>query len=172
MRDPVGIGNQRETRRRAHRAAQRRRHLHAHARWKLAPRRHLLRQLLARHVPRAMVIGVLTVLGVYLLLNLAFVRVLGIAGIAGESFVAARAAQAVFGATGEQVVNVIMLVTLVGVKAATSAQEPSASSQAPRGLARAAEELVSSPSPWSRSGCRRCANRCGWNSSACNAKRA
>ena len=44
-----------------------------------------------RGIPRAMVIGVLLVILIYVLVNVAFVRVLGIDRMAGDPFVAASA---------------------------------------------------------------------------------
>jgi len=67
-----------------------------------------------REIPRAMFIGVLTVLLVYLALNAAFLHVLGISGLAGEKFPAAATALAVFGAKGESVVRAVIAVTLLG----------------------------------------------------------
>lgn len=67
-----------------------------------------------RETPRAMLIGVVTVLVVYLALNAAFIHVLGIAGLAGEKFPAAATAKAVFGANGESIVRAVIAVTLLG----------------------------------------------------------
>ncbi|MGN6391374.1 MAG: APC family permease, partial [Gemmatimonadales bacterium] len=44
-----------------------------------------------RNIPRSMVFGVLAVILIYVLVNVAFVRVLGIHGMAGDPFVAASA---------------------------------------------------------------------------------
>jgi APA family basic amino acid/polyamine antiporter len=66
-----------------------------------------------RDIPRAMIGGVLVVLAIYLLLNLAFVRVLSIEEMAGDPFVAATAATRVFGPSGDTVLRVLMIVSLV-----------------------------------------------------------
>ncbi len=69
----------------------------------------------AREIPRSMTFGVLAVVAVYLALNGAFLHVLGISGLAGEKFAAAAAARVVFGAAGELIVRVIMLVSMLGL---------------------------------------------------------
>ncbi len=66
-----------------------------------------------RDVPRAMIGGVLVVLAIYLLLNLAFVRVLSIEEMAGDPFVAATAATRVFGPAGDTVLRVMMIFSLI-----------------------------------------------------------
>jgi APA family basic amino acid/polyamine antiporter len=68
----------------------------------------------AREVPRAMAGGVITVTLVYLVMVGAFLYTLGISGLAGEKFAAAAAAKAVFGATGERIVSVVMVLSLLG----------------------------------------------------------
>lgn len=68
----------------------------------------------AREVPKAMAGGVIAVTLVYLILTGAFLYTLGISGLAGEKFAAAAAAKAVFGATGERVVSVVMVLSLLG----------------------------------------------------------
>ena len=50
--------------------------------------------------PASMVLGVLLVILIYVLVNVAFVRVLGIGRMAGDPFVAASAGKALFGAAG------------------------------------------------------------------------
>ncbi|MDQ8165292.1 MAG: APC family permease [Gemmatimonadota bacterium] len=67
-----------------------------------------------REVPRAMAGGVITVTLVYLILTGAFLYALGISGLAGEKFAAAAAAKAVFGATGERIVSIVMVLSLLG----------------------------------------------------------
>jgi APA family basic amino acid/polyamine antiporter len=68
----------------------------------------------AREIPRAMAGGVLVVTLVYLLMVGAFLYTLGIAGLAGEKFAAAAAAKSVFGDTGERIVSVVMVLSLLG----------------------------------------------------------
>lgn len=66
-----------------------------------------------RNVPRAMIGGVLLVLLIYLTLNLAFVRVLPVAEMAGDPFVAATVAKRLFGPSGDTILRVIMIVSLL-----------------------------------------------------------
>ena len=67
-----------------------------------------------RQVPRAMAMGVISVMVVYVALNWAFVHTLGIAGLAGEKFAAQAAAVAVFGTGGERLVSAVMALSLLG----------------------------------------------------------
>jgi basic amino acid/polyamine antiporter, APA family len=66
-----------------------------------------------RDIPRAMIGGVLLVLGIYLLLNAAFLRVVPIREMAGDTFVAATAAARLFGPRGDLVLRIVMIVSLV-----------------------------------------------------------
>jgi APA family basic amino acid/polyamine antiporter len=71
-----------------------------------------------REVPRAMIGSVLSILGIYLLLNLGLVYVLTMDQIAGNNFALGLAAQRIFGAHGDTVVRSVMIVSLVsGVNA-------------------------------------------------------
>lgn len=65
-----------------------------------------------KDIPRSMAGGVVAVIVIYLLLNVAFLRVLGTAGMAGEPLVAATAARRIFGAHGDTVVRAVLLVSL------------------------------------------------------------
>ena len=67
-----------------------------------------------REIPRAMFGTVAAVAAVYLLLNVAFVRLLGLPAMAGDPFVAATAAQRVFGRHGDTIIRVIMIVSILG----------------------------------------------------------
>jgi APA family basic amino acid/polyamine antiporter len=67
-----------------------------------------------REIPRAMFGSVAAVVAVYLLLNIAFVRLLGLSAMAGDPFVAATAAQRVFGRHGDTVIRLIMIVSILG----------------------------------------------------------
>jgi basic amino acid/polyamine antiporter, APA family len=67
-----------------------------------------------RGVPRAMVFGVLLVILIYVLVNVAFVRVLGMARMAGDPFVAASAVKVLFGARGDLVIRLLVLLSLLG----------------------------------------------------------
>ena len=66
-----------------------------------------------RNIPRTMIGGVLLVLAIYLSLNAAFLRVIPIREMAGDPFVAASAAARLFGPTGDMVMRMVMLVSLV-----------------------------------------------------------
>lgn len=66
-----------------------------------------------RDIPRAMAGGVLAVIAIYLLLNVAFLHVLTPARMAGESLVAATAAREIFGEMGDTVVRGILLISLL-----------------------------------------------------------
>ncbi len=65
-----------------------------------------------RDIPRAMAGGVLAVIAIYLLLNLAFLHVLSPARMAGQDLVAATAAREIFGERGDTVVRAVLLVSL------------------------------------------------------------
>ena len=67
-----------------------------------------------RGIPRAMVLGVLLVLLIYVLVNLGLVRVLGIDRIAGDPFVAATAGKALFGERGDLVIRSLVLLSILG----------------------------------------------------------
>jgi len=66
-----------------------------------------------RGIPRAMVLGVLLVILIYVLVNLALVRVLGIAQMAGDPFVAASAGKALFGDRGDLVIRSLVLLSIL-----------------------------------------------------------
>jgi APA family basic amino acid/polyamine antiporter len=66
-----------------------------------------------RNVPRSMVFGVLAVILIYVLVNIAFVRVLGIPGMAGDPFVAASAGKALFGNPGDLVIRLLVLLSIL-----------------------------------------------------------
>lgn len=67
-----------------------------------------------RTIPRAMIGGVLTVLAIYLLLNLAMVRVLGLARMAGDPFPASSVGLVLAGPTGELVLRLVVLGSILG----------------------------------------------------------
>jgi basic amino acid/polyamine antiporter, APA family len=66
-----------------------------------------------RAIPRSMVLGVLLVILIYVLVNVAFVRVLGLSRMAGDPFVAASAGEALFGARGDLVIRLLVLVSIL-----------------------------------------------------------
>ena len=67
----------------------------------------------ARDVPRSMFGGVLAITAIYLLVNLAFMRVLPMGAMAGEPFVAGAAATALFGVRGDALIRGLVLVGLL-----------------------------------------------------------
>jgi APA family basic amino acid/polyamine antiporter len=66
-----------------------------------------------RGIPRAMILGVLLVMLIYVLVNVAFVRVLGIERMAGDPFVAATAGKALFGDKGDLVIRCLVLLSIL-----------------------------------------------------------
>jgi len=66
-----------------------------------------------RDIPRSMIGGVLLVLVIYLALNMAFLRVLPIEEMAGDAFVAATVGERLFGSSGDTVVRVLTVVSLI-----------------------------------------------------------
>ncbi len=67
----------------------------------------------ARNIPRAMFGGVLSVMVIYLLLNIAFLRVVPLATIAGQNLAAGVVAQHLFGPYGDSVLRSLMIVALI-----------------------------------------------------------
>jgi APA family basic amino acid/polyamine antiporter len=66
-----------------------------------------------RDIPRAMLGGVLGVIAIYLLVNVALLHVLGMDGLRGSTFAVGAAAESIFGAQGQTIVRVIMLISLI-----------------------------------------------------------
>ncbi len=66
-----------------------------------------------RDIPRAMVGGVLAIIAIYLLVNLAFLYVLPMAKLAGDPFVAGTAALVVFGPSGERIIQVLVILSML-----------------------------------------------------------
>jgi APA family basic amino acid/polyamine antiporter len=65
-----------------------------------------------RNLPRAMIGGVVAVIGVYLLVNVALLRVLPVSELARSTLPAADAAQLVLGGHGRQIITILSLVSL------------------------------------------------------------
>jgi APA family basic amino acid/polyamine antiporter len=65
-----------------------------------------------RQIPRSMFTGVIAVIAIYVLVNAAFVYVLGMRGLAASDFAAGAAAQALFGARGDTVIRALLVVAL------------------------------------------------------------
>ncbi len=67
-----------------------------------------------RDIPRAIFRSVFTIIAVYLLLNLAFLWVLPISRMAHAPFVGGLVAEALFGARGNLIITVIVMISLLG----------------------------------------------------------
>lgn len=67
----------------------------------------------ARNLPRSMVGGVLLTFAIYMLVNLAFLRVLPLPSLAASKLPAADAAQAIFGARGGEIITLLSLLSLL-----------------------------------------------------------
>jgi APA family basic amino acid/polyamine antiporter len=67
----------------------------------------------ARNVPRALFGGVLSVIAIYLLVNLALLYVLPIGRIAGQDFAAGAAAEVLFGTYGDTVFRTLTIVSML-----------------------------------------------------------
>jgi APA family basic amino acid/polyamine antiporter len=77
-----------------------------------------------RRFPLAITAGMITVVTLYLLLNFAYQRVLGVAGIADSKLVAAALSRATFGPSGEVLVSVAVFLSAAGFVNATIIQMP------------------------------------------------
>ena len=66
-----------------------------------------------RDVPRALFGGVLLIIGIYLLVNLALLYVLPLSQIAGQDFAAGVAAQAIFGKHGETILLSLTIISML-----------------------------------------------------------
>jgi len=66
-----------------------------------------------REIPRAIFGSVFSIMGIYLLLNLAVLYVLPMNQIAGNNFVLGTAAERVFGTYGDTVIRAIMIISLL-----------------------------------------------------------
>jgi basic amino acid/polyamine antiporter, APA family len=77
-----------------------------------------------RRFPVAIAAGMLTVVTLYLLLNLAYERVLGVSGIAASKLVAATLSGALFGAPGAIVISLAVFCSAAGFVNATILQMP------------------------------------------------
>jgi len=67
----------------------------------------------ARDIPRAMLGGVLSVIAIYLLVNLAIVYVLPISEIAGSDLALGKAAQSIFGPRGDRIFRSLMILSML-----------------------------------------------------------
>lgn len=67
----------------------------------------------SRDIPRALFGGVISIIAIYLLVNLAFLYVLPIGKMAAEPFVAGAAAQAIFGTRGEKIIQILVIISML-----------------------------------------------------------
>jgi APA family basic amino acid/polyamine antiporter len=77
-----------------------------------------------RRFPLAITAGMFTVVGLYLLLNFAYQRVLGIGGIAESKLAAAALSRATFGPSGEVLISIAVFLSAAGFVNATIIQMP------------------------------------------------
>ena len=68
----------------------------------------------ARQIPRAVFRGLWLVIGMYLMINLAYLIVVPVSRMAGDPFVGATMARAIFGPRGDTVIRVVMIVSVLG----------------------------------------------------------
>jgi basic amino acid/polyamine antiporter, APA family len=67
----------------------------------------------ARDIPRSMIGGVLSVIAIYLLVNLAVLYVLPISEIAGSDLALGKAAEAIFGVNGDRIFRSLMILAML-----------------------------------------------------------
>jgi APA family basic amino acid/polyamine antiporter len=67
----------------------------------------------AKNIPRALFVGVGSIIAIYIGVNLAIFYVLPISEIAGKNLALAHAAQIVFGALGDPIVRALMIVSMI-----------------------------------------------------------
>jgi APA family basic amino acid/polyamine antiporter len=77
-----------------------------------------------RQFPIAVTAGMVTVVGLYLVINAAYLRVLGIDGMASSKLAAAALARSTFGAGGETLVSIAVFLSAAGFVNATILQMP------------------------------------------------
>ncbi len=77
-----------------------------------------------RRFPLAITAGMFSVVGLYLLLNFAYQRVLGTGGIADSKLVAAALSRATFGPSGEVLISLAVFLSAAGFVNATIIQMP------------------------------------------------
>jgi basic amino acid/polyamine antiporter, APA family len=78
----------------------------------------------ARDIPRSMFGGVLAIIAIYLLFNLALLYVLPISQIAGQKLAAGAAAQVVFGAYGDTIIRALTILSMLSAVNACQLMAP------------------------------------------------
>ena len=66
----------------------------------------------ARQIPRSMFYGLAGIATIYLLINIAFLQVVPLSALAGSKLAAGTVANAIFGAAGERIVQLLVVVSL------------------------------------------------------------
>lgn len=69
----------------------------------------------SRNLPRSMISGVLLIIGIYILVNLALLYVLPVETLAGSKLPAADAVQVLFGPGSAQVVTFMLMISIMGI---------------------------------------------------------
>ena len=67
------------------------------------------------NIPRSMFGGIIAIIAIYLLVNLALLYVLPMSGLAGSEFAGGDAMSLMFGARGGQILTVLALLSLIGI---------------------------------------------------------
>ena len=69
----------------------------------------------SRNLPRSMISGVLLIISIYILVNLALLYVLPLQTLAGSKLPAAEAVQLLFGPRGAQIVTFLLMISIMGI---------------------------------------------------------
>ena len=69
----------------------------------------------SRNLPRSMISGVLLIIGIYILVNLALLHVLPVSVLAGSKLPAADAVQVLFGPGSAKVVTFLLMISIMGI---------------------------------------------------------
>ncbi|AUD02286.1 APC family permease [Spirosoma pollinicola] len=69
----------------------------------------------SRNLPRSMISGVLLIIGIYVLVNLALLYILPVSALAGSKLPAADAVQVLFGPGSAQVVTFLLMISIMGI---------------------------------------------------------
>ncbi|MBI4811648.1 MAG: amino acid permease, partial [Ignavibacteriales bacterium] len=81
-------------------------------------------KLARRNIPRAILFGIVIIISLYLIINLAYVHVLGIEGVASAKLVAAEVARICFGDSASTLVSVAIFLSAMGFLNVTLMQIP------------------------------------------------
>jgi APA family basic amino acid/polyamine antiporter len=69
----------------------------------------------SRNLPRSMISGVLLIIGIYILVNLALLYILPVSALAGSKLPAADAVQVLFGPGSAQIVTFLLMISIMGI---------------------------------------------------------